>query len=294
VTESFGVVSESSDSSVGQDGRITTSYERTYLFRTDSSTRPSPAAISMAMGIYPGSPFSDDPNATAHRFSVKPGPKMTRPPWLAYLVTIGWATNSPTPLVASTETDPTSRRTIWTIKSATQQRHVIKYPDDPDDVLIVNTAGQPFDGGIPVNVRTGIITASRNVAAAGYDKGQVMRYSGALNLGEFLGAEPGTVQVDIEASEKYEGAYHFWEELYTFHYDPEGHQPKPVSAGFFQRESVGSNTLVEITTNGKRVREPEPLDEDGILVPVADRPSGCYFVDVPYFDEIDFSIFGLT
>ena len=53
------------------------------------------------------------------------------------------------------------------------------------------------------------------------------------------------------------------------------------------------------------MQEPEPLyDEEseaadpthikGTVVPYSDRPDGCGFVVVEYFEELDFSTFGLA
>ncbi len=292
---SYGLWSEDGEASVESDGRVVAHYSQTYLFKTDSMTRPTAAAISVAMNIFPGSPFAGDVTATAHSFKVGPGPEKTKPPNLAYLVTIGWSTRAPLPLVNSD--DPASRRTIWSIRPQIHQRFITRYPAVSGTplagTLIVNTAGQPFDGGLPVDARIGTVVANRNVDATGYNKEAVLAYSGSINSASYLGAPAGTVQVDIEASEHYEGSYHFWQETYTFTYDPLGLQPTIASAGFYQRAAIGSNTLKRIQQDGEDVQEPEPLDSNGILVPIASRPASCAFVTVNYFPTKDFYDFGL-
>jgi len=269
---------------------------RKYLVRTDETEWQSEANVAAAVGIARGAPLDTDTNAVCKKVSIGPGPAMTRAPFLAYYATYDFSTNATVP--PADDDDPTSQRTIWSIAPQIQSRYIIR---DRNDNLIVNTAGSPFDGGIPVDVRLGSVTARRNKDASGYDINAVLGNSGKLNSATFLGGAPGTVQVDITAEEKYEGAFHFWAETYTFSYDPQGWQPKPVNAGYFQRESIGSDTLVRITNADigdtadpdAPVQEPEPLDADGLIVPIADRPDACVFVEVDYFDTMDFADFGL-
>lgn len=291
-----GLVDFSGTSSVQQDGRCVNKYMRKYLVRTDAGVFQNEAQVYAAVGIVRGSPLSFDPNAIMYECSIGPGPTMTRAPYLAYFATYNFSTAATLP--EADDNDPTTTRTVWSIAPQIQSRYVIK---DRNDELIINTAGSPYDGGIPVDIRLGSVTARRNKDAAGYNKNSVLANSGKLNSGSFLGGAPGTVQVDISADERYEGGYHFWAETYTFSYDPQGWQPKPVSAGFFQREEAGSSTLLRILNGdigdtkdpSAPVQEPEPLNEDGILAGVSGRPGNVAFVTVDYFDSLDFNSFGL-
>jgi len=296
VTNWLGLVSEEATSSVQSDGRLVNDYTRTYLFRTDSYVRPTASEIASAIGILIGSPIDGDTKAICHRAKIGPGPTMTKPPHLAYLVTYDWSTAAPKP--ETVDTDPTTRRTIWSITPNIQSRYVIK---DKNGKLIVNKAGDPYDGGIPADVRLGTLTANRIKDATGYDKAAVLANSGKLNSTTYLGGEPGTVQVDIAAVEKYEGAYHFWEETYTFSYDPQGWQPKPLNAGFYHlgtgKKRRITNADEDPTTDVEPTgltQEPSPLDDDGEVVPRASRPDSCTFVEVEYYEEMDFDSFGLS
>ena len=40
---------------------------------------------------------------------------------------------------------------------------------------------------------------------------------------------------------------------------------------------------------GNPIEEEEPLDEDGFLVPISARPSGCYEQEFRIVDEMDFA-----
>ncbi len=294
MASTFGLVDFSGDSEVQSGGRCVSTYMRKYLFRTDSAVFLTEPQVAGAIGITRGSPLSDtDTNAVCHKVSIGPGPVMTKAPFLAYYATYYFATNATVP--EEDDDDPTTTRTLWSVSPQIQSRYVIK---DRNGKLIVNTAKQPYDGGIPVDVRLGSVTASRRKDAAGYNMASVLANSGKLNSAPYLGGAAGTVQVDISASEKYEGAFHFWEETYKFSYDPQGWQPKPTSAGFFERISSTDlrrilNSDLDPDGTSDPVQEPEPLDDDGILVPIADRPDGCVFVEVDYFPTMDFSSFGL-
>ena len=300
-------IAEESDSEVQSTGSVVNTYSRVYQYRTDALTRPTESDIIADIGIVPGSPYSNDPNATAKKVHIGPGPEMTRPPHLCYHVKIDWATNAPLP--ADTGTDPTMRRTLWQIRPSIQSTFIIK---DRLGKLIVNAAGQPFDGGVPVDVRLGTAIATRVKADAGYDKAAVLANCGKVNKYTYLGGAPGTVQVDIESVEKWEGSYHFWEETFTFNYNPKGHQPQPANAGFFQKSSV-AGIIIPITvgdlcdipsSDGTKVQEPEPLYDDaaeaadpthasGTVIPYSERPDACSFVEVDFFEEYDFANFGL-
>lgn len=283
-----------------QGGRITSNYTRTYLYKTDAGTRPTDAAIVTDLAIVPGSPHPDDANATCYRVEIGPGPERTRQPHLAYLVKVDWSTLAPVPNTVST--DPTTMRTLWSLSATIQQRYIVR---DRNGVMILNSAGQPFDGGIPVAVRLGTAVAKRNITAAGYDQNAVLANSGKLNSATFLGGAAGTIQVDITASEKYEGGYHYWEETFSFAYDPLGWQPKPMNAGFFQRSSdpycdglsriINSDLYGACSGNDPTapVQEPEPLLISGLVVPIADRPGSCNFVTVDAYASFDFTTLGL-
>lgn len=290
------------NSTVEQSGRIVSRFSRVYLYKTDAAARPTEAAILVDVGIDPGSSYPNDPNATCESVELGPGPERTRPPNLCYQVKVEWSTTAPVPNAQST--DPTTTRTIWTLGSTIQSRYIVK---DRNGEMILNSAGQPFDGGVPVDQRFGKATAVRNVDATGYDKDAIVAMSGKLNTDIYLGGDPGTVQVDVEASEKYEGDYHFWEERYTFNHKPDGWQPNPMNAGFFQKTDDaecltriinsdlhdGSYCSGDANDPTAPVQEPEPLLTNGKIVPIADRPDLCNFVDVDFFESFDMSTLGL-
>lgn len=292
----LGFESETAQSTVESDGRVVSKYTQVMLYKTDAMTRPTQYAIASDIGIIPGSPFSQDLNATCYDMQIGPVEKKTKPPYLSYLVAFQWATNAPLPI--TNNTDPTTRRTLWAIRPNIQQRYLVK---DLTGQLIVNTANQPYDGGYPVDVRLGTVIATRNVDAAGYNRDAVLAISGRTNSVIFLGGAIGTVQGDVETVEKFEGAFHFWEETWTFTWDPLGLPSQLPSVGFFQRDSYDHDKLKRITsrdldpdaTNDDPVEEPEPLDASGLLVPVSARPGGVAFIRPNVILTFNFNTLGL-
>lgn len=297
MTSYLGLIDFKGTSAVQDDGRLVNEYVHTYLYRSDAATLLTPAEVTAAIGIAIGSPYSGDIKALCWKAQVGVGPVMTRPPFMAYTVVYEWSTNK-TAAEDPTSTDPLDRRVVWSIRPNIQSRYIIR---DRNQELITNTAGQPFASGVPVDVRFGTVIARKNVDATGFDKASVLADSGSVNSSPYLGGAEGTVQVDIEAEERYEGAYHFWAVTYVFSYDPDGWQPKAPSAGFFQREAAASNVLKRIINSDigdpnnpdDPVQEPEPLDADGLLVPIGSRPDDCAFVEVDWFPAKNFADFDL-
>ena len=282
-------------SEIEQSGRIVSDYSRVYQYRTDMLTRPTEQQIVTDIGIVPGSPFPNDPNATCKKVTIGPGPTPSRPPFLCYHVAVEWATNAPVPNNVST--DPTTMRTGWKISSTAAQHYIVK---DRDDEMILDAAKHPFDGGIPVELRLGVAVATTRVNASSFNQNSVFANNGKLNSTAYLGAAAKTLQVNVEASEHFEGSYHFWMVTYTFTYDPRGWQPKPMNAGFWHlvsgepkrilNEDIGDTVAA---TKGDYVLEPQPLTNAGAVVPIASRPSGCNFIEVDYWDTFDFSTLNL-
>ncbi len=296
MTNYLGLLEYRGTSTVQDDGRLVNEYVHTYLFRPDAPQLLTPAEITAAIGIAIGSPYAGDLNAICYKAEVGPGPVMARPPYMCHTVVYNWSTAAPLP-DAPDSTDPLDRRTLRSLRPAIQSRSIVK---DRNGKLIVNTAGDPFDGGIGVDTRIATYVFRRNEPAAGFDPDELVSRSGSVNSTTWKGKEPGTVQVDIEAEEKHEGAYHYWAMTYTFTYDRDGIQPNPANAGF---NFLGSGKKKRITRADEDpatdvdptgfVEEPVPLDADGDVVPFDQRPDSCIFVEVDYFPEYDFNSFNL-
>ncbi len=293
MTVVIGILEQSASSKLSSDGGLVKTYRHVYLHRSDSDTRPTFAEIDSDIGIAPGSPYGDDLNATAGSAVIDI--RKARPPFCAAEVTVEWSTANPVPSETAT-TDPTTNRILWEIRTNAQSIYIIR---DRDGELITNSAKTPYDGGIPTTERIGVAIAKVNVPDASFDYQSVVRDSGAVNSVEYLGAEPGTLQVDIDARENYSGSGHWWEVTYTFSYRHDGWQPTVPDAGFYQLGALGVPVPITYgdlasppTDDSTRVPEPEPLS-GGVIVPIASRPDGCAVLTFNHFPEIDFADFNL-
>ena len=296
MTWAVGLLSRKGKSAVESDGRCVTNYIYTYIARTTGSF-PSCAAVSAAVGVTRGSPCPEDSNAIAKSVSVDDWTQPTRQPFLAFTVAVEYATNAPLP--DADDDNPITRRTLWGGGTQVQQRHIT---EDKDGVLIVDAAGQPFDGGIGVNERTAVHRFTRNVDASGYDRDEMMANNDKLNDVPFLGYDEETLQLEFGAEEVYEGAWHFYRETYAFFYNPLGWQPSAVDAGFYCRDVV-DGPVHRITnqdlgdtnplTKDNECPTPQPLDANGVIIPIPDRPADCRFVGATHFETMDFNDFGL-
>ena len=187
------------EGTVEQDGRVTRKYSRSYLYRDNSPDWLTHVQIFTNVGIVPGAPFFDDPFATASNGKITHGiAGKTKPPHFACQVDFTWSTHAPLP--DDTSTDPKTRRVLWKLRPTIQSQYLM-YDRNGDPIL--NSAGQPFTGGVPCDVRMGTAIASKNYAAAGFNRDAVLAYSGNVNKLTYLGGAPGTVQVDCEAEEIY-------------------------------------------------------------------------------------------
>ncbi len=295
----IGLLDASGTSEVQQDGRCVSRYMRKYLLvGTGEYVFASEPTVAAIVGITRGAPLSDDPNAICYSAQVEIGEK-TRLGAGVQVRHVTYMFSTDAALPEEDDDDPTTRRTIWSISPTIQSTYLIR---DRNGDVILDSAAQPFDGGVPADVRLGTVTATRNLDAAGYDRAAVLANSGKLNSVTWEGGEPGTVQVDISAQEVYQGAFHFWAETYTFNYNPLGWQPQPLNAGFYARTAADGIPLrilnsdigdTVIATKDDECPEPQPLDADGVIVPYNQRPANCTFQTVDYFAEMDFADFNL-
>ena len=137
MTSWLGLLSASGKSTVQDDGRLVNTYTRKYLYRTDAPERPTEAQVVAEIGITIGSPIAGDINAICFEAEVTDGPTMTRAPWTALFATYQWSTAAPKPDSDTPDTDPVTRRTLWSIAPTIQSRYVIK---DRLGKLILDTA----------------------------------------------------------------------------------------------------------------------------------------------------------
>jgi hypothetical protein len=271
---------------IDSDGRPVLTYREGWLLKDDSSSwvgvQQARLNFTTATGITPGSVYSDYAFATCR--SITPTRLQTRAPWQRWRIDVEFSTATS----EKDEEDPSLRRWIRGVTTSTQTRHIFR---DINDKLIVDAAGSPFDGGVPVDVVLTTYTWKHNVDWSVYDTDSVGLLSGCINSDSFLGKDPYTLKLTYAAEEQWEGKYHFAAETYTAIYDPYGWKPKPANAGLFYLDA-GERIRIK-DDKGRDVVEPEPLTLAGAVVPVANRPADCTFIEVDYYREIEFAALNL-
>lgn len=293
MTYTASIREQTHTATIDNDGRPVLTYREAYLLRDDSvswvGVHQARLNFTTATGITPGSVYSDYEFATCR--SITPTRLQTRAPWQRWRIDVEFSTVTS----EKDEEDPSLRRWIRGVTTSTQTRHIFR---DINDKLIVDTAGSPFDGGIPVDVELTTYTWRHNVDWSVYDTDTVGLLSGSINSDTFLGKPPYTLKLTYAAEEQWEGKYHFAAETYTAIYDPYGHKPKPANAGLYYYTDANNPSQLPgryriKDSNGRDIVEPEPLDSSGSVIPVENRPDDCIFVEVDYYREIEFASLNL-
>ena len=289
----YRLQSQSHAASVSSDGKPVLAYRERWLWRDDNGSFVGCHATRLnfqtTLGIIPGAAYSDNPFATCRSINVTKHP--TKAPHQAWDIDVEWSTETS----EKDEEDPALRRWSRGVTTSTQTRHIFR---DINDKLIVDTAGSPFDGGIPVDVELTTYTWKHNVDWSVYDTDTVGLLSGSINSDTFLGKPPFTLKLSYSAEEQWEGKYHFAAETYTAIYDRYGHKPKPANAGLYYYTNANNPSQLPgryriKDSNGRDIVEPEPLDSVGGVIPVENRPDDCIFITVDYYRELEFSTLGL-
>lgn len=283
MTMTFNRVSETLTVTVNTDGKLVKRYHTQYL--CESATEMTRDEVADAVGIQPGAPHAEWPFATCNAINITRLP--TREPYCKWHADYDHATDAVVPNDAA-DADPTLRRVNRSTGTQQQQKAIIR---DKNGVMLVDTAGSPFDGGVPVTDRLGTITWKRDEDHTSTSTAQAFLLSGKLNDATFMGCAAGTLQLDVSGEEKWEGTYHFWTFTYVMTYNPEGHQPQPADAGLWELDRLGARR--RIMENGEPAQTPQPLTTLGHVVPVANRPADCRFLTFEHYDEMDFTTLSL-
>lgn len=282
---SYELKSESANFTVNPDGKFVKEYRSVYHCK--SILNLSLDGCCAELGVLPGAPHPDWPSATARKISPTRLPTIA--PFCRWDVEVTYSTEGVVPNDSS-DPDPVLRRVKRRTGTAQQQRFIIK---DRNGVLITDTAGSVFDGGVPVTDYLGTFIFERDEPHDAGSMSQASQLSGKLNSVTFAGCDPETLMLDVVGEEKWEGSYHYWTFTYTMTYDKDGWQPKPVNAGLYRLNAT--NERVRITeADGTNTQEPQPLGPSGGVIPVAARPGSCIFVDVDHYITFDFADLGLT
>jgi hypothetical protein len=157
--------------------------------------------------------------------------------------------------------------------------------------MILDAAGSPFDGGVPVTEWLGNISWKRDEVHTSTSMSQAVALSGKINSDVFMGCAIGTLILKVTGEEKWEGTYHFWTFTYEMTYDKAGHDPRPLNAGLWKKVSGNRVRITEY--DGTDSAQPQPLTTGGDVIPVASRPGSCNFITVEHHNTLAFATLGL-
>lgn len=265
-------------------GRLVKEYDETW--KIISSTASNPDAAAAALGVLPGAPYSDWPGATCDL--IHPVRQMSREPYETYHIHTHYSTVAVVP-EDTASTAPELRRVKRRVGHVEQQHFITK---DSSAVAILDAAGSPYDGGVPVTDKFPVYFWERDETHASLASvAALCTLTGSLNGDVFMGHAIGTLQIEITAEEEHQGAYHFWKVVYTAVNNPDGWQPSPLNAGLWQKVAGLRKRILE--DDGKPCQEPQPLTTLGAVVPTASRPASCNFLTVTHFPSITYSALGL-
>ena len=279
------LIEQSGGPTVSSDGKVVSTYTHKYLCENNGGGYLTLDQVVQRTGFKANQPYAD--NIAAGIRKVIPTRLFHHDPQYAWTVDVEWSTDVP-----QAAEDPSDRPVLRRVYASETQRYIFR---DSSNNIILNSAGDPPDGGIPVNHHMPAINWKRNEDDSGFSTQRFQTLHGKLNSTSFACCSPGTLILVAEADETYEGKYHFWACNYTMVYNDQGWQPQFVNAGLQELKVVSGTTIkVPILDDQKQpVQNPEPLYGPGAnvgkKVPISARPGSCNWITVTYSGTMDFS-----
>lgn len=273
-------LSTKAKSTISSDGRIVRMYDVKLLVKADVDY--SDYEIGTMLGYLLGTPHPHDPKAMLSDYDITRRP--TRAPHCAWDVGLSYSTDAP-PL-ESNSVDPELARIKRNWQTTEQTLYIVR---DRNGDPILNAAGDPFDGGIPITMELPTLVYERN--ELNFNGALMTLYANSLNSDVYSGAEPGTLKLKISAQETFESDFIYWKVRYEMAYFFLGWQPKPMNAGLYQVTGGFHRRCVD--RDNRPVMSPVPLTESGEQVPTGSLPNGVNFITVPWFNSLSYSSLGL-
>ena len=274
------LVADDTDPVLNSDVRIVRTHRLQYLVTNDFPL--SNMEVLQTMGVAIGNTHPDDGLATLRSCPCKRRftKQDTKPSWD---VTLTYSTDAP-----ENVDDPTQMRAKRAWGSIEEQRYIIK---DRNGKLILNKAGDPPAGGIPITVRLPCLTFERN--EADFSSSTAKTWSGSLNQSAFAGCDPKTLQLRVTGEEVYEAKSHYWRVKYEMVQDEDGWQPKFLNAG--TRELIGGQLvpIEDLMNGGQPITDAVPLDNSGRVIDPTTLPDAAIFLTAVHFQEREFQQLGL-
>lgn len=270
--------------------KIVRTYQESYRVEVDSVEDGPYVVGSAAAGPHPvpllGQPHFEDSSATCRKIT----PKRQADAKLAWLVTVDYSTETPDP--EEEEENPLLRPVIRNKRSNQVDEPLII---DLDGEMILNTAGCQPTTPVLVKRGYGIYQFTKNYSTFNDTFADALEDS--INSQPFLGKDAGTIRCNsVEAGEKFEGDYHFWEVNLEFEYNPHGWQPTMLNDGLHEIADIGfGDELVRILdAHGEPVSEPVPLDINGARIAATALPGAAITREWKGYEEYDFNQLNLN
>lgn len=283
-------IAEEADYEITSDGRLVKTYDEMWL--CEDNVYHTLDDVIVKLNILPGATYAGYNGAFCRK--LKPVRLFHLAPAFAWHVGVNYS--SDTPKFAENPMDRPVKRKIFSNET---QRVIFR---DANGDIILNAAGDPPDGGLPVNHHMPTVGWQRNEDDFGFSMFQFAQYSGKLNADTFGGCDPGTLLLIATADETFEANFHFWQCGYTMIFNDQGWQPQFVNAGVYQivYATGGTRTHKLIRDDDNQpITDPQPLYEigspqEGSQVPIFARPNACNFIKVNYSGTMSFDSLSLS
>ena len=272
-------VSEKASFSTNNQGKIVRNYNHKRLVVTDSLMNS--VELWNQLGYTLGQTYSNDDWAVLTNWDASIDVSSGKFKWD---IDLQFSTEG-TPTFENS-IDPTKQRIVRTWQTVEQTMYIVR---DREKAMIVNTANQPYDGGIPVTIELPTLTYEFNQFNFSGSTGT--QYANSLNSDTFSGAEPETLKLKIGAKETYEGQYRFWAMRYEMSYFPFGWQPQPINAGLYQLVS-GKLTRCKDRDN-QDATSPMPLDHNGKQIAIASLPDAAFVNKIDFYPTMPYGNLGM-
>lgn len=156
---------------------------------------------------------------------------------------------------------------------------------DINGVAILNSAGEPFDPPVEIQVPQPKLTISRNEAS--FSGTDALDYVYTVNTASFAGGAAGTVLcVGINADDSYSNGVQYWKVTYEFLYRRQGWQKSLLNQSMMYK--TGGNWKRITDDAGQFITDPVPIDELGQVIDRDNLPASASFLDFDVYEEKNF------
>lgn len=263
------------------DGKRVRTSKRRFLVKTDALTHTdedilASSSVPQLTSLHPGTIFLSVRGVNVSRTEDNPQ---------NWFVDVDYSSELPDPEKRDEESPVGKVWRRWrTVRST---RLLVR---DLDGDLVVNSAADPFDPPIEVPRSMLQLVYVRNEST--FDGATLLNFVNRVNDGTWNGGAAGTVMLaDVSSDERFDDNQHYWQVTYTFDYDPDGHQPKILDAGYYQLSGGDSVRIKD--KDGHDCAVPWPLDGAGVKVARSSLPDSVVYRNFKAHKTADFTELGL-